>query len=65
MSIETDSFYGCTKLTNVTLPESVTSIENTSFENCSDKLTMTVTDGSYAEQWATENGFKTKVIKIE
>ena len=41
-SIAAGAFYGCTGLTNVTLPESVTAIGNYSFYRCSNLLSIAI-----------------------
>jgi len=53
-SIGDCAFYGCGSLISVTIPASVTSIGDWAFE-C-DNLTLTVTEGSVAEQYAKQNG---------
>ena len=52
------AFLGCKMLSNITLPSSVTSIADNAFESCSDNLTLYGESGSYAEQYASENGIK-------
>lgn len=52
------AFLGCKMLSNITLPSSVTSISSSAFEDCSDSLTLYGESGSYAEQYASENGIK-------
>lgn len=47
------AFTGCQHLSNVTVPESVTTIESDSFWNC-DNLRLYVWDESYAQQYARE-----------
>ena len=64
-SIGVNAFYGCKKLVKITIPQSVVSIDSTAFDGCPKKLTFTVIEGSYAEKWATENGFKVKVAKAK
>ena len=64
-SIPEGMFMGCKKLSAITIPASVTEIGEYAFEGCSDKLTITVFAGSYAEQWANENGYKVKVQKAK
>lgn len=64
-SIPEGMFMGCKKLSAITIPASVTEIGDYAFEGCSDKLTITVFAGSYAEQWANENGYKVKVKKAK
>ena len=61
-SIGTNAFYGCKSLTSVVIPEGVTKIAGDAFSNCSSKLVLTVSSDSYAHQWATEKGLKTKVV---
>lgn len=56
-------FNGCKKLAAVTIPASVTEISEYVFEGCSSKLILTVTAGSYAEEWANANGISVKVKK--
>ena len=48
------AFYGCTNLTKITIPESVTSIESFAFEDCNN-VTIYGYTGSYAETYAEEN----------
>jgi hypothetical protein len=48
------AFYGCESLTSVAIPASITFIGENAFIRCT-QLTLTVTKGSYAEQYATEN----------
>ena len=50
-----DAFAWSIHLTNVTIPDSVTFIGEDAFFRC-DKLSLTVTMGSCAEQYAKENG---------
>ena len=45
---------GCESLTAVTIPDSVTSIGEDTFENCP-CLTLIVGRGSYARQYAIDN----------
>jgi len=49
------SFAECVSLTSVTFPASVASISYVPFSGCSDELTLSVIEGSYAEQFAEEN----------
>lgn len=60
-----DAFYGCEKLTSVTLPASIARIGDSAFTGCSQKITFTVTDGSYALQWANDNGYQVKTIAVQ
>ena len=62
-SIGKEAFYGCKKLSAVTIPASVTEIGEYAFEGCAKKLVLTVDEGSYAEQWANEQGIKIKLAK--
>ena len=48
------AFYGCTNLTKITIPESVTSIESFAFEDCNN-VTIYGYTGSYAETYAEGN----------
>lgn len=56
--IDDYAFLGCKTLSNVTLPSSVTNIAENAFEGCSDNLTLYGESGSYAEQYARDNGIK-------
>ena len=47
-------FCNCKRLTDLTIPGSVTEIGRDAFYMCRD-LTLTVPEGSYAEQYAKEN----------
>ena len=48
------AFIGCTSLTTVIIPASVTDIGRGAFSRC-EELTLSVTKGSYAEQYAQDN----------
>lgn len=61
-TIGIEAFSGCKALSKVSLPASVTSISNDAFDNCAKKITFEVIDGTYAAQWAAEQGYKCKVI---
>lgn len=54
-SICQSAFLYCEQLTSVTIPNSVQSIGNRTFKGC-DNLTIKGYTGSYAEQYAKENG---------
>ncbi len=51
------AFYYCTRLVSVNIPDSVTEIGKDAFGVCYD-LTITVSRGSYGEQYCIENGLK-------
>ncbi len=55
------AFFGCTSLQSVTIPEGVTEIGKDAFEGCN-SLTILVSAGSYAEQYARENGIKFEAL---
>lgn len=51
------TFQDCSSLTVVTIPDSVTFIAPAAFSDCSSLTTITAPAGSYAEEWAKENGY--------
>jgi len=57
LAIGEAAFHSCRALTEITIPSSVTIIEESSFSYVSENLLFTVDKGSYAETWAIENGF--------
>ena len=58
--IGNSAFSGCERLANITIPESVTKINNFVFYKC-DNLTAIYTPAdSYAAQWAAKNGYAVK-----
>lgn len=56
MSIGDLAFWGCSKLAQIEIPQSVHAMGKDVFRDCSPDLVLTVTEGSYAERWAEENG---------
>ncbi len=56
-SIETYTFGCCNNLTSITIPESVNRIEDDAFDG-DYNLAIHGTKGSYAEEWANNNGIK-------
>lgn len=55
-------FNKCTNLESVGIPKSVTEIDEYAFWGC-DALAQIITPaGSYAEQWAKENGYEDKLV---
>lgn len=52
------AFMGCVNLTNVYVPDSVTSIAGNAFEDCADALTIYGEPGSYAQEYAQEQGLR-------
>lgn len=54
LMIAEKAFSGCTNLERVVIPDTVQEIADNAFENCP-KLTLYVTKGSYAEQYAIEH----------
>ena len=55
------AFEDCSSLTSITIPASVTSIGEDAFDDC-DELTIHTPAGSYAEQYARENGIPVENI---
>lgn len=55
-SVGESAFYYCTSLSKITIPKSVTSIGSNAFSYCHRKFRLVVTEGSYAEQYAMDNG---------
>ena len=55
-SIEFSSFEECSNLQNITIPSTVTSISTSAFTDCSTTLQISTIEGSYAAQYASDNG---------
>lgn len=62
MSIGDLAFWGCSKLAQIEIPQSVHEMGRNVFRDCSPDFVLTVTEGSYAEQWAKENGIAYKTL---
>lgn len=60
-NIGNNAFMRCTALESITIPESVTSIGYNAFYHC-DNLTICAPAGSYAIEYAKDNGIKFKEI---
>ena len=56
------SFGYCTSLEKITIPASVTSISTSCFSGCPSTMVIRGYAGSYAETFATENGYTFEVI---
>ncbi|MGN1065620.1 MAG: leucine-rich repeat protein [Thermoguttaceae bacterium] len=56
-SIGDGAFDNCPSLSSIKIPSSVTSIGDGAFDGCPN-LILLVPKGSYAEQYAKENGIK-------
>lgn len=62
-TIESKAFKGCTNLKSVKVPNNVTDIADDAFEGCS-RAVFYCDEGSYAEQYAKEHGFKVIYMKL-
>ena len=51
-------YTGCAKLHDVYIPASVTNIEKKAFYEANSDLVIHAPEGSFAEQWAKENGYQ-------
>jgi len=56
--IESQAFAGCTNLTCIRIPSSVTFIAEDAFDGLPTTLVIAAPAGSYAASWATEHGFE-------
>lgn len=57
-SVNSTVFRGCTNLTSITIPKSVTRIDSDAFSGVSENMTVYGYTDSYAEFFATTNGYK-------
>ena len=55
-------FFECTGLTSIEIPNSVIEIGENAFCDCNDNLVIITSAGSYAEEYAKENGIKVNLI---
>lgn len=55
-------FHDCANLKTIDIPASVTAIESYSFANCPSTMVIRGVAGSYAETFATENGYTFEAI---
>lgn len=63
ISISDNAFAECDQLAEVTIPFSVTQIGDNAFVRT--KVTLCVEEGSYAELWASENGYSYKYSVVD
>lgn len=56
-------FYQCRNLKEVTLPDTVTDIKETTFASCPNSIVIKAPSGSYAEQYAADNKFEFAVAE--
>lgn len=64
-TINNFAFDGCSNLESITIPESVESIGSDTFSGCSESLVLNVTEGSYAETFAKDNGLSYSYVGSE
>lgn len=64
-TIKSRAFYGCWNMESITIHEKVTSIDEAAFEGCEALKTVYGVKGSYAETFATENGYTFVELKEE
>ena len=55
-------FHQCPNLKEVVIPASITTIADNCFSECPADLTLKVASGSYAEQFAQENGLNYEAV---
>lgn len=60
--IEDYAFEKCSSMTSVTIPVGVAEIGKSTFCGCSSLTTITVQAGSYAEEWAKQEGYSVQII---
>lgn len=65
ITIKNYAFRHCTGLSSITIPESVESIGSDTFSGCSESLVLNVTEGSYAETFAKDNGLSYSYVGSE
>ncbi len=58
-TIAEDAFIGCTNLTSVEIPASVTEIANSAFNGCAGTVVIKANCDSYANEYAISRGIKT------
>ena len=63
-AIESGAFRGCTALRSVKSPPNVVSIADDAFEGCV-RAVFYCEEGSYAQQYAAEHGFKVVIMKLD
>ena len=61
-SIGNDAFWNWRNLTSIEIPEGVTSIGPEAFYHCRSLKSIIVSQGSYAEQWAKDEGYADMLV---
>ena len=56
------AFWGDKSLKEITIPSGVTEIGEEAFQDCNSQLTISCSEGSYAESYAKKNNIKTSTI---